>query len=539
MKFIQTLFDRKYSALVCIMLAVLNRIINVMFVSFAGKDKMILVLQSKSLLDGHGLSRPFYYFSDLNNPVWNFTPRWPPGYPIVLAPFLKLFNYDVYWATTALDIIVCVAFIFIVRKICQQIGFSAAATNIATLIAGAFEYAFINESLPTDTISLVFLLMGLLLSLKCLEGGYSFKNLLLAGFFLFSPCLFRYSYPPATIAVPAIILLTGWIKRDRLLIKKGVGLLTITAVFVGILFLLIKLSTGEASFILETERGIYPENIIHWFPVIPSSFINIAFLTSQLVQKTGTPFATSMMLLEIVNVIAVVCFVILFFYLLKKSFFADLTPFKWFLLLGFVVSAAVIVPLCYLSFTYRIQESFYGGWNYVAEARYFAFINIFLQIVFLGWVTLYRNSIKNIFLKTTAFVLGIFLSVEVLHNLYFHTKVALDYKAHKSSVFREQDYNYFDKLIPQVEKSYPAHDILVAAPDDNYYYHTASYLGHKGIEDASPLRLGQPAVKKPSILVLMLFDNELEDYRKCLAGNDVVYLKKIYRSNFYLLTLGP
>ena len=541
MKFIDTLFNRKYSTVVCILLAVFNRIINVMFVSFAGKDKMILVLQSKSLLEGHGLSRPFYYFSDPDNPVWNFTPRWPPGYPVVLAPFLKLFNYDVYWATTTLDIAVCIALIFIVRKICMQIGFSKAATNIATVIAGAFEYTFIHESLPTDTISLVFLLIGIILTLSCMRSEYSFQRLLLAGFFLFSPCLFRYSYPPVTIAVPLVILLTGWLKKDRLLVKKGAGLLITTAVFVSILFLLIKASTGEASFILETKRGIYPENLTSWFPVIPSSFINIAFLTSQLIHKTGTSFTESMLWLEIISAIATLLLIILFFYLLKKKFFAVLTSFKWFLLIGFIVSAAIAVPLAYLSFTYHIQQSYYGsaGWNYVSEGRYFAFINIFLQLAFLGWVTLYHNSIKNIFLKIIAFSAGIFLFIDVAHNIYFHTKVALDYKAHKSVVFREQDYNYFDKLIPQLEKEYPGYDIMAAAPDDNYYYHMASYLGHKGVEDATPLKLGQPIVKKPSLLLLMLFDNELEDYKKTIEGDNVIFLKEIHISNFYLIKLEP
>ena len=132
----------------------------------------------------------------------------------------------------------------------------------------------------------------------------------------------------------------------------------------------------------------------------------------------------------------------------------------------------------------------------MAEARYFAFINIFLQLAFLGWITLYRSSINSTFKKIIAGALAIFLLVEITHNLYFHTKVALNYKTYKSAVFREQDYNYFDKLLPQLQKDYHGYDILVAAPDDNYYYHTASYHGHKGIEDATPLKLGQPIVKK-------------------------------------------
>ena len=53
---------------------------------------------------------------------------------------------------------------------------------------------------------------------------------------------------------------------------------------------------------LPTERGFYPENIVHWFPVVPSSFINIAFLTSQAIHVAGISFKTSMQWLEIINV---------------------------------------------------------------------------------------------------------------------------------------------------------------------------------------------------------------------------------------------
>jgi hypothetical protein len=64
-----------------------------------------------------------------------------------------------------------------------------------------------------------------------------------------------------------------------------------------------KLLTGYAGYATPTERGFYPENIVHWFPVVPSSFINIAFFTSQAIQVARIPFKASMRWLEIINVI--------------------------------------------------------------------------------------------------------------------------------------------------------------------------------------------------------------------------------------------
>ena len=128
--------SNRYVSFIIIFLSIATRIINVLFVSYYGRDKMFLVLQSKNLLEGKGLAVSQYSTSNTITPVYDFTPLWPPGYPMLLAPFLKLFNYDIYWATTTLDIISCVALIFIVRKICRQIGLPVAAINIMTLIVG-------------------------------------------------------------------------------------------------------------------------------------------------------------------------------------------------------------------------------------------------------------------------------------------------------------------------------------------------------------------------------------------------------------------
>jgi hypothetical protein len=63
--------------------------VNVLFLSYAGRDKMFVVLQSKNFLDGKGFAIPEYFTSNPQVPVYDYTPMWPPGYPLLLAPFLK------------------------------------------------------------------------------------------------------------------------------------------------------------------------------------------------------------------------------------------------------------------------------------------------------------------------------------------------------------------------------------------------------------------------------------------------------------------
>ena len=102
---INLFFSSRSASIACLVIAIVSRIVNVCFLSYAGRDKMFLVMQSKSLLEGKGLGVPGYFMANPEVPVYDYTPMWPPGYPVLLAPFLKIFNYDIYWATTMLDII--------------------------------------------------------------------------------------------------------------------------------------------------------------------------------------------------------------------------------------------------------------------------------------------------------------------------------------------------------------------------------------------------------------------------------------------------
>src|SRR5258705_4022702 len=103
----------------------------------------------------------------------------------------------------------------------------------------------------------------------------SINKILFVSFFLFLPCLFRYNYPAISLAVIVGILLIGSIKKNVLLKRKGLWLFIFTSLFTTAFFILMKLLTGYAGYTTPTERGFYPENIVHWFPVAPSSFINI------------------------------------------------------------------------------------------------------------------------------------------------------------------------------------------------------------------------------------------------------------------------
>ena len=533
--------SNRYVSVAIIFLSMLTRIISVLFVSYYGRDKMFLVLQSKSLLEGKGLAVPQYFTSNTITPVYDLTPLWPPGYPILLAPFLKLFNYNIYWATTTLEIIFCVVLIFVVRKICRQISLPTPAINIMTLIAGCFEYTFINESLPTDSISVVLFLVSFSLLLKLLTTkNFSIKKILFVSFLLFLPCLFRYNYPAISFAVIVGVLFIGFVRKDILLKRKGWWLFIFTGLFTVGFFVLMKMLTGYAGYATPTERGLYPENIVHWFPVVPSSFINIAFLTSQAIHVAGIPFKASMQWLEIINAIIFICLLVFFLNgLFHKKTFEDLSPPKLFLVLGAFATTGLFVLLGYMSLTYKMQTGFANNWNYVYEPRYFAFAVLFFQITFLSWYFIFYKRIftKNVFIKMLVGLCFLVLFVEITHNIYFYSKVAFNFKKLKSAVYREQDYSYYISLIEDIKNKYPGYQVWGAAPGDNFYQYLTTYHGYIGIADANNLKSN--TVKAKTILLLMLYDHEINTYQNFLSGARVLHTEKKANSNFYEIELGP
>ena len=538
---INSFLSSQFASVCFLLIAIASRIVNVLYVSYAGRDKMFLVMQSKSFLEGKGFGVPGYFTSNLEVPIYDYTPMWPPGYPLLLAPFLKIFNYDVYWSTTVFDICACIALIFVVRKICRQMQFPVIAVNLMTLVAGCFEYTFINDSKPTDNVPIVLFLLGISLIIKLLVSDrFSLAAILFAAFVLFLPNVFRYSYPPLCIAVTSSVFFVGFLKKETLLKKKGAWLFAVNFLMIAFFFIAMKFITGYAGYAVPTARGYFPGNIVHWFPIVPASFMNLAFLTSQSLQVAGLSFDTTMKWLEVINVITVLMLVIIFLSLFfNKRFLASLTPFKWFFITGFFASAATFVSLGYLSFTYEVQRWMGNIWSYVYDHRYYAFTVLFLQIAFFGWIFLYKESLKNFFLKTIAIICGLVLFIEVTHNIYFHTKVAFNFKKYKTEVFREQDYVYFFKLIDELEKQYPDHDIWSASAGDDFYPYTATYNGHIGIMDATSLKISVIKPKKKTVLAFILYDHQLTLYNDFLIQSKARLINEIGDSNYYIIEILP
>ena len=541
MAFINSLrnfFNSPRTAPIFIIVSVIYRIINVLAVSETDRDTLILAVHSKSLLDGNGLSIPKYYSAAIDTPVFDFTPNWPPGYPVLLAPFLKIFNYDVFWATTAIDLIACILFIFLVRRIVIELKFPTIAVNILTLIAGCFSYEFIIQTLPTDSPSFVIFLFGLLLLLKAVQkDNFPFSKLLVIVVLLFLPCTFRYSFPPLSIAAFVAMIFAGWYLKKNILIKRGViGLALFSVLLMSFLFLL-KSSTGTTGHIEETGRGFFPAQLLKWAPFGPGAFIEPVFTTSQIIRFTGISVQLSLRLLEIINVIMITGLILVLIYLFfQKKFFKHLEPFKWFIWIGFFVSAATCASLGYLTLTYKPQP----GWgNYLGEPRYFMFVTLYLQMIFIGGVFLYPTWKKSLLQKLIVSVFSLLLFIEIAHNIYFNTKFIMRFDENKAISYKDPDYVYFGDMCKDLIRDNPGSEVIVASDGDEYFRLMASYLGQKGLYDGSNLLKSLPEIKKKTILVLALYDKEISVYQGFLTTQNAKLISSVNHANFYRVDLLP
>lgn len=525
----------------CIFIAVVSRIIYVLYFTYLSGDKIMIASMSRNLLRGNGLSTPGYFVSNIENIINNPAPLWPPGYPLLLAGFLKLFHNDLFWASTTIDLIASVALIFIIRNCCRMLDFKNFAVNFATITVGSFSYPFISASQPTDLVTITLLFLGFSLTIKLFkDDNIKTSQLIITAFLLTLPAFFRYSYHLAILLVPLAVLFICYLQKNVLLFKKARLLLFGCLSFLGISMFVQFLISGSVFHILPTEKGLYLTYLIHWAPFIPASFISSNFLfTKFLAGLFNYPVFYS--ILEILNLAG--CTTIIYIFLLliyKYRIFNHLTPFRWFVFIGGVMSAGIILLLAYVTITNK-EQVFHGvPWNYIQEPRYFAFVSIYIQICFIGWCFSGKKiPFSNLFLMITKYLLVFFLSLEIIHSLYFNFSLTYKYKQYKKEHYWETNIQFIEKTILDLIKNNSDKEIIVAACTFPTAPNLASYYGQKGVLDSKTLNRTLPKVKKPGLLLLHLTDDELPLFTEFFSKTKaVLYVQNEY-DKFYLLKLYP
>jgi hypothetical protein len=467
---------------------------------------------------------------------------WPPGYGLLMTPLQSIFKTNIFLSTTLFEIICFIAFLLLCRAILKTQGVGPAWLNIATLMLSFFSHDFIEVSLGTDLPALCFLLGFLFLIIKVWQGAATGKKIIRlgisAGLCLFFAGFIRYPYVPVGILVSFLILSAGYWKKNKLALPglwacaiTGVTGLAIAAIFQ-------TATCGSPFYITKSETGIYFHNWLYWHPAAVSAFINPDFASVQLEKITPVSYLNWMMFFSNANLVIYFSLLVAAgIYFLKKRKSPEVS---FFYFMGFCLSFAIVAELAFLSLTNSTHFSVLGyPWTFISEGRYYAFLIVFIQLLFFSEFARMAFSFNGrSFKKTFLWFLFVFFLLESLHQVYITSKVALNYKSVKAAVSRERDYLFFEKLLTKIIKENPGKEILVASTD-KYYTLLASIHGKKGLAAHNKLNDAVPAVLKPAILFTVILQPEQKNFSNYTGRKDVSLLKVINETKFYMQYLFP
>ena len=535
MKRLLQIFQSKYATVFCIIFAIANRIIFTTLYSEIGKDAKVQITLAKNFLEGKGLGITKYFAADLNTPVFDKYQLFPPGFTFSIMPLLRLFDNDEYKAVLAFDIITIVFFVFAVRLLGKKAGLPLAFINILTIIAGCFQYPFLMSGSSSDTIGLTLLLFGLSIVILIIERPKQLKliNLFLYSLVFFLPSFFRYMYLPVSVSFAAIIFAYGAYYKNRSLKNTGLKFGGFVIFFISLMLFLSSWYNGNSVHVVDTGRGLFFDQLLHWYPYIPASFINLDFIAQLIARITNISYTDAFKIFELVNIILLLVLLSVFlrylFYFKKKQLYSS----SVFIICGSIISFCILFLLAYFSLTYKPQLYGIYWWNYNYESRYFAFIFIFLPMLLLICIHLYPSLLKKLLSRVIFFTAFCILFAEVIHGVYYNIKIVAGHKDIAAIRNRVADFRQFPSMIKELKVQYPGYELLICSPDQ-FYLNAGSEMGYKTIFDYTTLNTINLHVEKKSILLFPVHETDVWRIKDYLERKKPRLLAKIAGTAFYL-----
>ena len=540
MNSLKDIMESRFAGIFCFLFAIANRIIFASLYSIIGVDTKMQLAYTKNLLAGKGMGITKYFTNNLNTPVFDTYQVCPPGFSFAIIPFLKIFG-DEHKAVLAYDIVIAILFVFAVRLLGKKAGLSPLFINIITLIAGCSQYIFFMAWSTTDAICVCLTLFALIETVGIItrKENISLLKLLGIGLLFSSSFYFRYMYLPIALLLPFLILLYGFILKNKNL--KFVGLKTLGAsVFFVILLFAFSLSvSGNALHVTGVERGFFIDQFAECYPFLPASFINIDF-GAQLIQSIiGLDYSRVILYLQIINpVILVFLIFLLGRYIYKQKKGLPFSIHSLFIIVGSFVSLTIIFLLAYLTLTYKELSWGYHRWTFVGENRYFAFIYVFVPVVFIIALYHYRPFFKKPFMLLFAFI-GLFcLGIEVVHGIYYNAKILVSHN--DLAYIRDSDNGIkrFPAIITDIKKQYPDREVLVSSKDQ-LYLHTASEMGCKSIFDYDNFLRSDLKVSSKSILIMPINTTDVVIVQDFIEKKKLRLVYTISGISFYTQEIDP
>lgn len=525
-----------------VVFAIVNRTMLAFLASTIGRDKILQLHISENLLSGKGLTTTRYFFKDIYSPVIEASFSFPPGYSLVMAPLLKLFNHNYYAASVTFDLLVVLSFIYVLRRIAYHVGFSTLLTNILTLVFGSFQYVFFMKAPPTDAIGLllVFICLDSIVKIVNDKKRLALSQILLTGILFILPALFRFMYIPLIILFPLFISMAGYWQKEKNTLRNGILLSAFS--FSMLVFSYLVLAFFDILTLPEygIETGLFPENLSRWYPFIPASFISLDFAALQIDRFSRLSYSDAIVVFDFLNVVLFLSMVGLLFIPTLRNKFKEIadSQYRNFLFSGSMTGLTILIVLTYSSLTYSRHIRPGSLWTFVYEERHFGYLLLFIQFVFFSVLGFYFKSRMSTLKKYLILVPVFALGLECLHGVYFNIKAIFHFNEMKTRLTQDADYRGFISLCRDIEKMNPGQELIVSSTD-RYYYHRAILDGLRGIYDAKSLNQGLPRTNTPSLLLVAVPLRDKWILKEFLSNFSSHFHSHISGTDFYLIPIKP
>lgn len=535
------ILNNRIASIICFSFAIANRIIFTSLYSLMSTDTGVQFTYTRNFLAGKGMGVTKYFTSDLNTPVYDPHLFFPPGWSLTIIPFLKITNGDEFKALFVFDIFAAILFVVAMRILGKKAGLSTAYNNILSLIIGCSQYVFFMSWSSTDVISLCFILFSfaILIDIVYLQKELNFVKIAGASLLFCLPFFFRYQYLFIAGLVPLLVLIYGIFFKNKTLKSLGWKLLICSLSWLLLIFLINSSVGGNILHINNQERGIFFDQVIHWYPFIPASFINLDFGAQLAARITSINYSYVMSVFKLINVFLFVLFTFFLVRYIRKYKPVLINSRNSILFIsGIVIALSVIILLAFLSLTYRDLEWGNIKWNFSIDERYFAFIYVFIPVLLLSFLNSFPTLFKKPIVRLLIYAAFVLFFIEVAHGIYYNVKIISNNKDLVAIKNSDLAYKEFPDIVSQIKNQYPDRQILISSPDQ-FYLHTASQLGFKAVFDYQNLSKKDLIVNSKSILILPVHMNEeviMKEYLdkkkpRSIATNDGTY--------FYFEELNP
>lgn len=531
------LLSKKSTGIVFLVTAIIVKVV-LQYISFSLLgDKSHQLLAAKNLLEGHGITINQFFLNDLSQEKFTPLVGWPPGYSLVMAPLLWLCNNDFITAAIVFDMLCVFPFFFYLIKLLNFFCLKPWLNNLFILFSGFFFYP-ITSSGCTNMIAVTCMMAGFYYLLLLMNNGKNnFRLVLLVSIFFFLAGLFRYNYIPVVFCCPVLLLVAGFINKNKQWIKASYQIGFLLILSLGGLLIFQHFYTGDIAYVNSRETGFFPENLLRMYPIVPASLSDVGVPVTVVSNFSGINYLT---VAKVLNFIGFVLLLFLLFYgsykLLKKGVILKKKE-DYFLYMGMGISIAIAVLLAYMSLrNSAIIDPLRPPWTYVQEYRYYAFIIIFIQL--LTVVFLFEKfEQKSRFWKRVAIVCATIMLAGSLHKVYYVSKLFFVQPIIHNPWSALAKTTEVLTLFKTVQDSYPGYEIIVAA-QDGYVCDYAAFQNIKAIRWPSPEQLTKTITySKPAKLLIGIPDYWLSRYTAMLNNPSLNFYGKIQHYYFYLLNL--